>query len=84
MRRVNARFESGPVDIGEESVAIAKSMCLAPSVDPSATDPLPRRCAGDPRTEQLLDKVEAEMASQLDASPERLVISFAWHSARKS
>jgi hypothetical protein len=41
-------------------------------------------CAGDARTEQLLDKVEAEMASQLDASPERLVIPLAWPSARKS
>jgi hypothetical protein len=41
-------------------------------------------CAGDPRIRQLLDNVEAEMASQLDASPETLVIPLAWPSARKS
>jgi hypothetical protein len=41
-------------------------------------------CAGDARTEQLLDMVEAEMASQPAGSPERLVIPLAWPSARKS
>jgi hypothetical protein len=41
-------------------------------------------CAGDPRIQQHLDKVEAEIASQLDASPERPFIPLAWLSARKS
>jgi hypothetical protein len=41
-------------------------------------------CAGDPRIQQFLDKVEAEMAIYLDASPGRLVILLAWPSARKS
>jgi hypothetical protein len=34
-------------------------------------------CAGGSRIQQLLDRVEAEMVSQLDASPGRLVIPLA-------
>jgi hypothetical protein len=41
-------------------------------------------CTGDPRIPQFLDKVQAEIASQPAASPERLVISPASLSARKS
>jgi hypothetical protein len=40
--------------------------------------------AGDPRSPQVLDKVEAELAIPLAASPERLLIPLALVSARKS
>jgi hypothetical protein len=41
--RRSPRFKHEPVDSGEESVAMARSMCWAPSVDPSGTDARPRR-----------------------------------------